>query len=51
MPAVEHDSPLSPLDDYPVHQIPEVMRHVGTSDRNFYDRYYFSAFPLTGTRC
>jgi hypothetical protein len=39
---------LSPLDDYPVHQIPEVMRHVGTSDRNFYDRYYFSSFPLTG---
>jgi len=39
---------LSPLDDYPVHQIPEVMRHVGTSDRNFYDRYYFNAFPLAG---
>jgi hypothetical protein len=39
---------LSPLDDYPVHQISEVMRHVGTSDRNFYDRYYFNAFPLTG---
>src|ERR1035438_8071821 len=30
---------LSPLDDYPVHQISEPMRHVGTSDRNFYDRY------------
>jgi len=38
---------LSPLDDYPVHQVPEVMRHVGTSDRNFYDRYYFNAFPLS----
>ena len=34
--------PLSPLDDYPVHQIAEPMRHVGTSDRNFYDRYYFN---------
>ena len=33
---------LSPLDDYPVHQISEPMRHVGTSDRNFYDRYYFN---------
>jgi len=33
---------LSPLDDYPIHQIAEVMRHVGTSDRNFYDRYYFN---------
>ncbi|HZQ87956.1 MAG TPA: hypothetical protein VFA83_24120 [Acidimicrobiales bacterium] len=43
MPAVEHDSPLSPLDDYPVHQISEPMRHVGTGDRNFYDRYYFNA--------
>ncbi len=34
--------PLSPLDDYPVHQIAETMRHVATSDRNFYDRYYFN---------
>jgi hypothetical protein len=33
---------LSPLDDYPIHQVPQVMRHVGTSDRNFYDRYYFN---------
>ena len=33
---------LSPLDDYPVHQISEPMRYVGTSDRNFYDRYYFN---------
>jgi hypothetical protein len=40
---------LSPLDDYPVHQIPELMRHPGTSDRNFYDRYYFNAYsPGTG---
>jgi hypothetical protein len=38
---------LSPLDDYPIHQVPELMRHVGTSDRNFYDRYYFNAFPVT----
>jgi hypothetical protein len=33
---------LSPLDDYPVHQIAEPIRRVGTSDRNFYDRYYFN---------
>ncbi len=32
---------LSPLDDFPVHQAAEVMRHPATSDRNFYDRYYF----------
>jgi hypothetical protein len=34
-------SALSPLDDFPVHQAAEVIRHPGTSDRNFYDRYYF----------
>lgn len=36
---------LSPMDDYPVHQIAEPIRHVGTSDRNFYDRYYFNCHP------
>lgn len=41
-------SPLSSLDDYPVHQIPEPVRHVGTSDRNFYDRYYFNGFDHDG---
>ena len=30
------------MDDQPVHQIAEVIAHVGTSDRNFYDRYYFN---------
>jgi hypothetical protein len=43
---------LSPLDDYPVHQISEPMRHVGPSDRNFYDRYYFNIHgtgEVTGT--
>lgn len=38
---------LSPLDDYPIHQIPEPVRFVGTSDRNFYDRYYFNAYSRT----
>jgi hypothetical protein len=38
---------LSPLDDFPVHQAPEVMRHVTTSDRNFYDRYYFNVHPCS----
>ncbi len=33
---------LSSMDDYPLHQISDVIRHVGTSDRNFYDRYYFN---------
>ena len=30
------------MDDYPLHQIAETIRHVGSSDRNFYDRYYFN---------
>lgn len=37
--------PLSSWDDYPVHQVPELIGHVGTSDRNFYDRYYFNMHP------
>jgi hypothetical protein len=34
--------PLSSWDDFPVHQTAEPIRHVATSDRNFYDRYYFN---------
>lgn len=33
---------LSQMDDYPLHQVAETLRHVGSSDRNFYDRYYFN---------
>lgn len=33
---------LSSMDDYPLHQIADVMRYTATSDRNFYDRYYFN---------
>lgn len=33
---------ISSWDDYPVHQVAEPVRHAGTSDRNFYDRYYFN---------
>ena len=33
---------VSAADDYPIHQIAEFIRHVGTGDRNFYDRYYFN---------
>lgn len=33
---------LSPFDDYPLHQVIEPLRTVGTTDRNFYDRYYFN---------
>jgi len=33
---------LSSMDDYPLHQIADTIRQVATSDRNFYDRYYFN---------
>jgi hypothetical protein len=39
---------LSSMDDYPLHQVADVIRHVGTSDRNFYDRYYFNLFDTRG---
>ena len=39
---------LSPLDDFPFHQTSESMAHVATSDRNFYDRYYFNVHSRTG---
>ena len=39
---------LSPLDDYLSHQTPETFDRVATSDRNFYDRYYFNCHDLTG---
>jgi hypothetical protein len=34
--------PLGPFDEYLAHQTSETFDHVGTSDRNFYDRYYFN---------
>jgi hypothetical protein len=40
---------LTPLDDYLVHQTPLPVNEVGTSDRNFYDRYYFGANTLDGS--
>ncbi|MBJ7293642.1 MAG: hypothetical protein JHC78_08875 [Ilumatobacteraceae bacterium] len=39
----------NPLDDYPIHQSSESMSHVTTSDRNFYDRYYFNGFTKDGS--
>tara|TARA_Y100000768_G_scaffold369179_1_gene333823 strand:- start:93 stop:1196 length:1104 start_codon:yes stop_codon:yes gene_type:complete len=38
---------LSSWDDYPVHQTAEYIRHPATSDRNFYDRYYFNLHGST----
>ena len=39
---------LSSCDDYPVHQAAEFIAHPATSDRNFYDRYYFNMHPSSG---
>jgi hypothetical protein len=39
---------VSSWDDFPVHQTAEYIRHAATSDRNFYDRYYFNMAPESG---
>lgn len=39
---------LSSWDDFCVHQTAETVRHVATSDRNFYDRYYFNCHANDG---
>ena len=39
---------LGPLDEFPVHQIPQPIAWPGSSDRNFYDRSYFNAHDRTG---
>ncbi len=38
---------LSSWDDYPVHQASQFIAHPATSDRNFYDRYYFNMHPAS----
>jgi hypothetical protein len=45
MNASQHNQSISSWDDFPVHQTSEYIRHVATSDRNFYDRYYFNLHP------
>ena len=39
---------LTNLDDFPIHQTSEPMRHAATSDRNFYDRDYVNVFSKNG---
>ena len=34
--------PISAMDETLAHQTPETFDQVSTSDRNFYDRYYFN---------
>lgn len=37
-----------PLDEYPIHQAALSMAHVATTDRNFYDRWYFMGHDRSG---
>jgi hypothetical protein len=41
-------SMLSAADDYLIHQTPEVIRHVATSDRRFYDRHFWTGHANDG---
>ncbi|MGH7338601.1 MAG: hypothetical protein ACREI7_13550 [Myxococcota bacterium] len=40
--------PISPMDEYLAHQTTDTFDYVFTSDRNFYDRYYFNCHPSSG---
>ena len=40
---------ITSLDDYPVHQTSQPLAIAGTSDRNFYDRFWFSGFVGDGS--
>jgi hypothetical protein len=35
------------MDDFPIHQTAAPIAHVASSDRNFYDRYYFNLHGST----
>ena len=39
---------LTRFDDYCVHQTTEPLAQPATSDRNFYDRYWFNGFDQKG---
>jgi hypothetical protein len=40
---------LTTADDYPIHQTADPIACVGTSDRNFYDRYFFNGYARDGS--
>jgi len=40
---------LTHYDDFPLHQTPEPIAHPATSDKNFYDRYFFNGFTQDGS--
>ncbi|MEQ9586489.1 MAG: hypothetical protein RJS97_00710 [Parvibaculaceae bacterium] len=40
---------LNKLDDFLIHQTPEPIAHPATSDRNFYDRFWFNGYSRDGS--
>jgi hypothetical protein len=40
---------LTRADDYAIHQTPDPIAYVATSDRNFYDRYFFNGYSRDGS--
>lgn len=40
---------ITDFDDYPVHQAPEPVARPASTDKNFYDRYWFNGFDRSGT--
>jgi hypothetical protein len=39
---------LNRLDEFPIHQTPEPIAHLATTDRNAYDRSWFNGFSVDG---
>ena len=39
---------LGPVDEFPIHQVPQPIAWPGSSDRNFYDRSYLNAHDRSG---
>ena len=40
---------LTKADDFPIHQTSEPVAHTNSSDRNFYDRYFFNGYARDGS--
>jgi hypothetical protein len=40
---------LSKFDDYPIHQTAEPVFHTASSDRFFYDRYWYNGHAQDGS--
>jgi hypothetical protein len=40
--------PITPFDDYPIHQTPLPVAHAASGDPNHYDRYWFNGYDIDG---